>query len=132
MTDAPMTPAALGRRGPLVSPMGLGTMTFGAETGEREAHRMLDRFAERGGTLIDTADVYGDGASEAMIGRWARARGGLDGMIVATKCRFLPTPGSRGGSRRAVLKRAAASLARSVVEGSAGASRPDRSDHTAM
>ncbi|MDJ0629700.1 MAG: aldo/keto reductase [Rhodobacter sp.] len=87
-------------------------MTFGAETDEAEAHRMLDVFVERGGTLIDTADVYSDGLSEQIIGRWGAARGGSDDLIIATKCRFLPTPGSPGASRRAVLRRAEASLKR--------------------
>ena len=45
----------LGGGGPSVSLHALGTMTFGAETDEAEAHRMLDLFVARGGTLIDTA-----------------------------------------------------------------------------
>jgi aryl-alcohol dehydrogenase-like predicted oxidoreductase len=99
-----------------VSLHALGAMTFGAETDEDGAHRMLDLFADRGGTLIDTADVYSDGASEEMIGRWGRARGGMDDLIVATKCRFAPTPGSRGASRRAVLRAVETSLSRLQVE----------------
>ncbi|SEQ85913.1 Predicted oxidoreductase [Loktanella sp. DSM 29012] len=109
-TDMPCQ--RLGEKGPTVSRHALGTMTFGAETDEGEAHNMLDLFVARGGTLIDTADVYSDGASEEMIGRWGVARGGMDDLIVATKCRFSATPGSRGGSRRAVLKRVDASLER--------------------
>ncbi|MEM8643622.1 MAG: aldo/keto reductase [Pseudomonadota bacterium] len=112
--DMPRRP--LGAAGPVVSQYALGTMTFGAETDEAEAHRMLDLFVERGGTLIDTADVYSAGVSEEMIGRWGAARGGLDDVLVATKCRFMPTPGSRGGSRRAILKRAHASLKRLQVD----------------
>lgn len=115
-TDLNMPLRPLGKRGPLVSLHALGAMTFGAETDEAEAHRMLDVFAGCGGTLIDTADAYSAGASEEFIGRWGAARGGLDDMIVATKCRFLPTPGSRGGSRRAVVKRAEASLKRLKTE----------------
>lgn len=107
---------SLGLAGPIVSQYALGTMTFGAETDEAEAHSMLDHFVEQGGTLIDTADVYSAGVSEEMIGRWGAARGGLDELLVATKCRFLPTPGSRGGSRRAILKRADASLKRLQVD----------------
>lgn len=119
-TPPDMPTAPLGRAGPLVSRHALGTMTFGAETDEAVAHRMLDAFVARGGTLIDTADVYSAGASEAMIGRWIAARGGTGGgtddVVIATKCRFLPTPGSRGGSRRAVLRRVEASLARLKVD----------------
>ncbi len=106
----------LGRGGPIVSAYGLGTMTFGAETDEAEACRMLDLHAARGGTLIDTADVYAGGASEEIIGRWGRARGGMDDLILMTKCRFAPTPGSAGASRRAVLRRAEASLRRLRIE----------------
>ncbi|TRD14543.1 aldo/keto reductase [Palleronia caenipelagi] len=102
----------LGQTGPTVSLHALGTMTFGAETDESDAHRMLDLFVDRGGNLIDTADVYSDGASEEMIGRWGKTRGHMDDLIVATKCRFSPTPGSQGGSRRAVFKRVDASLRR--------------------
>lgn len=114
MTDDPqtMTEMPMRRLGPDVSVYALGAMTFGAETDESEAHRMLDGFAARGGTLIDTADVYSAGLSEEMIGCWRAACGGVDDMIIASKCRFLPTPGSRGGARRAVLKRVEASLKR--------------------
>ena len=110
----PMRP--LGRAGPIVSMHALGTMTFGAETDEAEAHRMLDLFVQRGGTLIDTADVYSAGMSEQMIGRWGAARGGMDDLVIATKCRFKPTPGSRGASRRAVLRAAEASRQRLQVD----------------
>ncbi|WP_306119007.1 MULTISPECIES: aldo/keto reductase [unclassified Roseitalea] len=107
---------ALGANGPLVSQLALGTMTFGAETGETEAFGQLDLFVERGGTLIDTADVYGAGASEAIIGRWSRQRGGMDDLIVATKARFAPPAGSRGGSRRAIRRCLDASLNRLQVD----------------
>ena len=103
---------SLGRGGPLVSAHALGTMTFGAETDEDEAHRMLDLFVARGGTLIDTADVYSDGASEEIIGRWGARRGGMDDLVVATKCRFGPSPGGRGASRRTILRAVDSSLAR--------------------
>ena len=51
----------LGRSGCAVSTLALGTMTFGAETDEAGSHEQLDRFVEAGGTLVDTADVYGGG-----------------------------------------------------------------------
>ncbi|MEL7276242.1 MAG: aldo/keto reductase [Pseudomonadota bacterium] len=107
-----MPVAPLGANGPVVSRLGLGTMTFGNETEEAEAHRQLDLFVERGGTLIDTADVYSAGLSEEIIGRWGQARGGFDDVILATKCRFAPPPGSRGASRRAIVRSVDASLAR--------------------
>jgi len=55
----------LGNSGCAVSSLCLGTMTFGVETDETVAHQQLDRFVHAGGTLVDTADVYGDGRSEA-------------------------------------------------------------------
>ncbi|WP_424928576.1 aldo/keto reductase [Amaricoccus tamworthensis] len=106
----------LSKNGPLVSVLALGAMTFGAETSAEEAGRMLDLFAERGGTLIDTADVYGNGVSEEIIGDWGRARGGLDDLIIATKGRFLPPAGSRGASRRSLMRSVEASLRRLRVE----------------
>jgi len=51
----------LGGSGCAVSSLCLGTMTFGAETDEAGAHAQLDCFLEAGGTMVDTADVYGDG-----------------------------------------------------------------------
>ena len=65
----------LGTSGCAVSELGLGTMTFGAETDEPGSHAQLDRFVEAGGNLVDTADVYTAGASEQIIGRgWRRDR----------------------------------------------------------
>src|SRR5438552_255014 len=80
----------LGRSGCAVSVLALGTMTFGAETEEPEAHRQLDRFLEVGGTLVDTADTYGAGRSEEIIGRWFASRPAeVTGRVVlATKGRF--------------------------------------------
>ncbi|MET1155432.1 aldo/keto reductase [Arthrobacter sp.] len=53
-----------------VSNLALGTMGFGSETAENDAFGILDRFIEAGGNLIDTANVYGAGASEEVLGRW--------------------------------------------------------------
>jgi aryl-alcohol dehydrogenase-like predicted oxidoreductase len=80
----------LGRSGCAVSSLALGTMTFGAESDEVGAHRQLDRFVDAGGTLVDTADVYGAGASEEIIGRWLASRpADVTGRVVlATKGRF--------------------------------------------
>jgi aryl-alcohol dehydrogenase-like predicted oxidoreductase len=82
----------LGASGCVVSNYCLGTMTFGTEAGEPVAHQQLDRFAEAGGTLVDTADVYSNGASEEIIGRWFASRPAAltERMVVATKGRFGP------------------------------------------
>jgi len=80
----------LGRSGCAVSNLALGTMTFGVETGELDAHRQLDQFVSAGGTLVDTADVYNSGASEEIIGRWLTARPAdvTERVVLATKGRF--------------------------------------------
>jgi aryl-alcohol dehydrogenase-like predicted oxidoreductase len=75
------------RLGPLtVSRLALGAMLMGAETPAAEAHRMLDRFVEAGGTFVDTADVYGDGESERVLAPWLARR--RDDVVLATKVRF--------------------------------------------
>ncbi|MEU4620048.1 aldo/keto reductase [Actinoplanes sp. NPDC023801] len=112
MTNPAMPMARLGRNGPVVSRLALGAMTFGAETTEAEAHRQLDLFVERGGTFVDTADVYANGLSEEIIGRWGKQRGGTAELVIATKGRFGPPAGSHGGSRRAVVRAVDDSLRR--------------------
>jgi|SRR5579875_68712 len=89
----------LGCSGCAVSSLGLGTMTFGVETGEQDAHRLLDSFVAAGGTLVDTADVYGAGRSEEIIGRWLASRPAeVTGRVVlATKGRF-PVDDSPNGA----------------------------------
>jgi aryl-alcohol dehydrogenase-like predicted oxidoreductase len=62
----------LGRTGLRVSELCLGTMSFGGGTDEPTAHQMLDRFVDAGGSFVDTADVYGAGVSEEILGRWLR------------------------------------------------------------
>jgi aryl-alcohol dehydrogenase-like predicted oxidoreductase len=106
----------LGHSGCAVSSFALGTMTFGSEAGEADSHAQLDAFAEAGGTLIDTADVYSGGASEEIIGRWfaSRPAGVTERMVLATKGRF-PTddsPNGAGLSARHLTRALDASLRR--------------------
>jgi aryl-alcohol dehydrogenase-like predicted oxidoreductase len=83
----------LGRQGPRVSRIGLGTMTFGEQVSEAHAFGILDRALERGVTLIDTAEMYAVpprretfGATETIIGRWFAARPGVrQRVVLATK-----------------------------------------------
>jgi aryl-alcohol dehydrogenase-like predicted oxidoreductase len=75
----------LGRLGREVSVVGLGTWQLGADWGavtETEATAVLEASVEAGVTFLDTADVYGDGRSEQLIGRFLRNHGGI---TVATK-----------------------------------------------
>ncbi|HLF88860.1 MAG TPA: aldo/keto reductase, partial [Anaerolineales bacterium] len=62
----------MGRTGLRVSELCLGAMTFGRETTEEDSFKILNRFIEAGGNFIDTADVYTDGMSEEILGRWLR------------------------------------------------------------
>ncbi|WP_345802259.1 aldo/keto reductase [Microbacterium sp. AZCO] len=77
----------LGRTGRSVSAIGLGTWQLGADWGdvsEADARAVLEASASHGVTLFDTADVYGDGRSESIIGGFLRERDGHD-IVVATK-----------------------------------------------
>ncbi len=113
-----MEQRTLGSSSLVVSELALGTMTFGVETPEAEAHRQLDRFVEAGGTFIDTADVYGAGASEEIIGRWWSNRSDTDQLVLTTKGRFPMGPGpmDRGAGRRHLTRALDASLRRLGVE----------------
>ncbi|MEZ5097723.1 MAG: aldo/keto reductase [Nocardioides sp.] len=84
-----METRALGRTGRDVSVVGLGCWQLGADWGEvtdDTAMAILDAAAEAGVTCYDTADVYGDGRSEQLVGRFLTAHGGAaSGFTVATK-----------------------------------------------
>lgn len=83
----------LGQTDLTVSEFCMGTMTFGNETPEEDAHRQLDMMLERGVNFIDAAEMYPVnpisrktlGLTEEIIGRWIAARGVRDRVIVATK-----------------------------------------------
>ncbi|GAA4229231.1 aryl-alcohol dehydrogenase (NADP+) [Streptosporangium album] len=109
----------LGSTGTVVSSQCLGTMTFGKESSEEVSHAQLDRFVERGGNFIDTANVYSGGLSEEIVGRWLATRSGLrDQLVIATKGRFPMGAGPNdAGLTRTNLSRALeASLRRLGVE----------------
>jgi aryl-alcohol dehydrogenase-like predicted oxidoreductase len=94
----------LGRSGLRVSEVCFGAMTFGREADEATSHRMLDLFAERGGNFIDTADVYGRGTADEVLGRWLAGRP-RDQFVIATKVRFPmgDGPNDVGLSRKHIL-----------------------------
>ena len=85
----------LGQTGLSVSRLGLGTMTWGRDTDEHEAREQLVAFTEAGGTLLDTAAGYTDGASERLLGRLVREVCARDEVVVATKAGI----GRRRGER---------------------------------
>jgi len=88
-----MTPINLGQSPLRASPICLGTMTFGEQVAEPDAHRILDRAVERGIDFLDAAEMYPVparaetcGATETIIGRWLASRPGMRQRIVlATK-----------------------------------------------
>ena len=111
----------LGRSGLMVSTVTLGTMTMGGkgkfasvgQVGLDEARRQIDLCIDAGVNLIDTADVYSDGASEEIVGE---ALGGKrkGGVLIATKARFPmgDGPNDRGLSRHHLIQACEASLRR--------------------
>ncbi|GLW08264.1 oxidoreductase [Microtetraspora sp. NBRC 13810] len=102
-----------GRSGLSVSRLGLGTMTWGRDTGAEEAAAQLRAFAEAGGTLIDTADVYSGGDAELLLGRLMRDVVPRSELVVATKAVLTPDgPRPCDASRRHLIAAADASLAR--------------------
>jgi aryl-alcohol dehydrogenase-like predicted oxidoreductase len=105
-----------GHTGLTVSRMILGTGTFGKQTDETEAHRMLDKAAEAGINFIDTADLYPPGAAvggaEIITGRWLSTK--RAGFILATKGggKMGPAAWDVGSSRKHLLDAIDASLRR--------------------
>ena len=93
-------------------------MTFGRETDEETARKILDRFVEVGGNFLDTANVYAAGASEEILGRILGER--RKDLVVATKVRFNANafigkpvaPNQIGLSRRHIMSEVEASLRR--------------------
>ncbi|SMB80020.1 aldo/keto reductase [Deinococcus hopiensis] len=130
-----MTPyRQLGRSGLHLFPLGLGTMQFGWTADEATSFALMDAYAGAGGNFLDTADIYTTwipgnpgGVSEEIIGRWLKARGNRDDMVIATKVRG-PMGGvdhhqgrstihqREGLSRRWILKACEDSLRRLQVD----------------
>jgi aryl-alcohol dehydrogenase-like predicted oxidoreductase len=94
----------LGRSGLRVSPLSLGTMTFGSDWGwgaeADEARRIFDLYVDRGGNFIDTSVNYTNGTSERMVGAFAREK--RDRLVLATKFTMARDPGdpNSGGNHR--------------------------------
>lgn len=109
----------LGGSGLRVSPLCLGTMTFGTEWGwgspRETAFAMMERYLEAGGNFIDTADGYTGGRSEEMIGEYFAERGGRDRAVIATKFSFnqlAGDPNAGGNGRKNVYRALEGSLRR--------------------
>lgn len=107
-----MEKTALGKRGPSVSRFGLGTMSLLTSQDAKEASGLVHQALDRGINLIDTADVYDNGAVEEALGEALRGR--RDDVVLATKV-GLPMNGDRersGGSRRWIVQAVEDSLRR--------------------
>lgn len=115
----------LGRSGLRVSPIGLGTMTFGEanETSfmhkvgctQAESFAIMDAALDAGVNFWDSANVYGqDGLSESIIGEWFKSRARRDEVVLATKFRFRmhEGPNGAGASRTHIRHAVEASLSR--------------------
>jgi aryl-alcohol dehydrogenase-like predicted oxidoreductase len=108
----------LGRSGLRVSPLCLGTMTFGLSQGswgssDAEAEQMFRLYAERGGNFIDTANFYGGGGSEKVVAKLVA--GQRDRFVIATKYSLTMQPGdpnASGNHRKNMQRSVEASLKR--------------------
>src|SRR5690606_33244629 len=113
-----MQQRTLGRSGLRVSRLGLGTLTWGRDTDEHEARDQMIAFVEAGGTLVDTAAGYGDGASEELIGQLIGDVVARDDLVIATKAGISRRRGVRETdvSRGALLRSLDQSLRRLGVD----------------
>ncbi len=111
----------LGRTGLKVSALCLGTMQWGWTADEAAAFEVMDAFTKAGCNFLDTADIYSrwaegnpGGVSEEIIGRWMKARGNRQQIILATKLRgpMGDHPNDQGLSRKHIIEAADASLRR--------------------
>lgn len=68
-----------------VFPLALGANSFGWTSDEATSHAVLDAFVDGGGQVVDTADSYGAGASESIIGTWLARTGRRDDIVLASK-----------------------------------------------
>ena len=93
----------LGRSGLPVSPLCLGTMTFGNKawgSADNVSRAIFDAYVDAGGNFLDTADVYAGGRSEELVGGYIKDRGLRDKVVLATKFSFA------GGNGRKNMYRA--------------------------
>jgi len=113
----------LGASGLEIAPLVLGGNVFGWTADKAASFRILDRFAERGGVMIDTADVYSawvpghqGGESESVIGEWLRTSGKRDQVLISTKVGMLPGEGGAKLAPARIAAAAEASLQRLGIE----------------
>ena len=90
----------LGRSGLVVSPLSLGTMTFGTPrwgSSDEVSRAIFNEYVDAGGNFVDTADVYSGGKSETLVGQYIADRTLRDQIVLATKFGFNAQPGNPHG-----------------------------------
>jgi aryl-alcohol dehydrogenase-like predicted oxidoreductase len=109
----------LGRSGLRVSPLCLGTMTFGTEWGwgadEESSRAMFNHYLEKGGNSVDTADGYTNGKSEELVGKFLQETKTRERVVLATKFTFNGEPGNpnaNGNGRKNIYRAIEGSLRR--------------------
>jgi len=110
----------MGKSGLKVSRVCLGTMTFGQENwgcDKKTSINIVNKFIEKGGNFIDTADMYGKGLSEEYIGDALKSHK-RDDIVLGTKCYFAmgDIPTSKGLSRKHIFEACEASLKRLKID----------------
>ena len=89
----------------------LGGNVFGWSADEQTSFDVLDAYAAAGGNFVDTADTYSRGESESILGRWMKARGNRDAVVVATKvAKKADRPGLSAANIRAAAEESLARL----------------------
>ncbi|ROQ67051.1 aryl-alcohol dehydrogenase-like predicted oxidoreductase [Streptomyces sp. 840.1] len=112
----------LGRSGLRVSPLALGTMTFGQPdwgSDARTSGEILDAYLDAGGNFVDTADIYSQGAGEELVGKLLAERGVRDRTVLSTKFTLggrEGDPNAGGNGRKAMLRSLEGSLRRLGTE----------------
>ena len=118
-----MKKISLGPTRETVSALCLGTMYFGTATDGPLSYRLLDQYAEAGGSFLDTANVYArwvdgcvGGESETLLGRWMQERHNRSSMFIATKVGFEMPGVPRGLTPELIERECDKSLRRLGVE----------------
>ena len=105
----------LGRTGIKVSPLCLGCMMFGEKTNPEESYKIIDAAISNGINFLDTADVYGQGSSERIVGEKLKRNSKRDKIVLATKVHGPmddQNPNAQGNSRYHIIKACEQSLRR--------------------
>jgi aryl-alcohol dehydrogenase-like predicted oxidoreductase len=109
----------LGNSGLKVSRLALGTMTFGDDWGwgadEKNSRSLFDAYLAAGGNFVDTADLYTNGNSERLLGKFIKETNTRDQVVIATKFSFNAQPGNPnagGNGRKNILRAVEGSLRR--------------------